>query len=56
VVPPSEMRSEAGRAREVGALSLYRRSGGTDPRDPVEGRGAPDHGTAGGKDYGDADS
>ena len=30
----------------------YRGSGGTDPRDPAERRGAPGHGTAGGKDHG----
>src|SRR5713226_8609468 len=34
---------------EVGALQWYRGSGGTDPRDPVEGRGVPGYGIAGGK-------
>ena len=32
-------RSEAGRATRSRSSSSYRRSGGTDPRDPVEGRG-----------------
>jgi hypothetical protein len=43
-------RSAAGRAQGVLAPQWYRGSGGTIPRDPVEGRGVSGHGTVGGKD------
>ena len=53
-VPPSEGNEARWDGRRgVGAPQYERRNGGTDPRDPVEQRAAPGHGTVGGKDDGD---
>src|SRR5882724_6800978 len=43
-------RSAAGWSQGVVAPQKYRGSGGTIPRDPVEGRGVSGHGIVGGKD------